>query len=403
MSDKDLQELNAVSSVLSSHIHYKFHAVKTIVTPKKLKYEALPPADKALIGWFPDYLDSLSHSIQLNDSYFGNVAREMAPYWCIEPESQWASATQADVEKMNGLMAQYVREWSELGATQREQSMRPILDACEEIFPSVSTRPNRHVLVPGAGLGRLVVEFVKRGFSTQGNDISYHMLLNSNFILNNTYCENQYVICPFLNKSSHMLRRTNQLRQVYFPDLKPGDISLLNRDYPDIQVEELMSMVAGGFVDLYGPPDMAKLGGGYSDEPSASEFRHENKGRFDVVATCFFLDTSTNIIDTLRAIKHTLKDDGYWINFGPLLWHFENNDEVSMEKIKVQGEWKDVPVPLKGLELSRDDLLELIEKMGFTFKEHRSGIETTYGCETAENMGRWNYKCEFWVCQKTCL
>ena len=40
------------------------------------------------------------------------------------------------------------------------------------------------VLVPGAGLGRLVFEIAVAGFCAQGNEFSLHMLIVSNFILN---------------------------------------------------------------------------------------------------------------------------------------------------------------------------------------------------------------------------
>lgn len=400
MSDKDIEEFNGLTSVLSAHTHFKSNCINTILNPKKLKYQSLSFDDKQLISWFPSYLESLSHSIDLNDSYFSNVAREMGPSWDIELETEWTSPQLNDIEKMKGLMGQYVREWSSLGADERSQSMDPILQACEYLYPDVSQRPNIEVLVPGAGLGRLVVEFVRRGFRTQGNDISYHMLLNSNFILNNTYCANQYVICPFIHKSSNFGKRADQLKQVYIPDFKPGDVSLLNKEYPDIEVDELMSMVAGGFEDLYGPPNLNKITSSYSNSESANEFRVQNGKQFDVIATCFFLDTSTNIIDTLRTIKHALKDDGYWINFGPLLWHFEDNDEIQIHKFKEGDSWRDVPVPLKGLELSRDDLILLINDLGFTFKEQKCNIETTYGGHNSQ-LGGWKYKSEFWVCQKT--
>ena len=40
------------------------------------------------------------------------------------------------------------------------------------------------VLIPGAGLGRLCWECIKLGFSVEGNEVSYHMLLSSDYILN---------------------------------------------------------------------------------------------------------------------------------------------------------------------------------------------------------------------------
>lgn len=404
MSEKDIEEFNALTSVLSSHTEYKNNALRSVLNPKKLKFDSLSLQDKQLLPWFPDYLEKLAHSIDLNNSYFSNVARLMGPSWGVESESEWVNAKSNDTDKFNGLIAQYIREWSSLGSLERKQSMDPILNACELLYPDVSQRPNIEILVPGAGLGRLVVEFVKRGFKTQGNDISYHMLLNSNFILNNTFCENQYVICPFINKSSNILTRNDQLKQVYFPDFNPGDISLLNNEYPEIKVDELMSMVAGGFEDLYGPPNLGKISNNYSNEETSNEFRKDNAKKFNVITTCFFLDTSSNILDTLNTIKHSLKDDGYWINFGPLLWHFEDNDQIQMTKIWDEDNgWKEIPVPLRGLELSRDDLIQLIKDSGFSFIEHKSNIETTYGGYVESQMGGWKYKAEFWVCQKTTL
>jgi carnosine N-methyltransferase len=40
------------------------------------------------------------------------------------------------------------------------------------------------VLVPGAGLGRLVFDIAQQGFSCQGNEFSLFMLFASNFVLN---------------------------------------------------------------------------------------------------------------------------------------------------------------------------------------------------------------------------
>lgn len=401
-SEKQLddEEYRVLSSTLSAHHMYSSWATRSIVTPKKHKYSTLSDREKSLLNWFPNYLQQLEHSIEINSRFFTHVADTMGIQWGGGERENWHSPSETDLDKIRGLMTQYVREWSSDGAKERDISMGRILRTAERVFPDIKSRPEVHVLVPGSGLGRLVVEFVKRGFQTQGNEISYHMLLNCNYLLSDTYCENNFAICPFIHKSSNVDKRNFQCRQVQFPDFCPGDISLLNIEYPEINVQELMSMVSGGFVDLYGPPNIETISDMYTSDSNASEFRKSNEGKFKIVATSFFIDTASNIIEYLETIKHCLDKDGYWINFGPLLWHFENDQtEIDVNSINNNGERNSNKIPLQGLEISKEDLLKLISDVGFEFIEHESNIETSYGGDPRA-LGNWIYKCEFWVCKK---
>ena len=68
-------------------------------------------------------------------------------------------------------------------------------------------------------------------------------------------------------------------------------------------------MVAGDFLEVY-----------------CSE---ANRGKWDCVATCFFIDTAHNVFQYVETIHHCLRDGGVWINYGPLLYHFaEMHGEV---------------------------------------------------------------------------
>lgn len=40
---------------------------------------------------------------------------------------------------------------------------------------------------------------------------------------------------------------------------------------------------------------------------------------------CRQIDTAPNVIQYIEAIKHCLKPGGFWINHGPLQWHFESS------------------------------------------------------------------------------
>jgi hypothetical protein len=42
---------------------------------------------------------------------------------------------------------------------------------------------------------------------------------------------------------------------------------------------------------------------------------------YQVVVTCFFLDTATNVLDHLRRIALLLPAGGVWVNAGPVQWH----------------------------------------------------------------------------------
>lgn len=48
------------------------------------------------------------------------------------------------------------------------------------------------------------------------------------------------------------------------------------------------------------------------------------------------------------------------------------------------------------MELSLEDLLQLMKNMGFTLDKHESGIKTTYSGDPRA-MGGYVYECEYWV------
>lgn len=76
-----------------------------------------------------------------------------------------------------------------------------------------------------------------------------------------------------------------------------------------IRGEHSSGMCAGDFVGVYG---------------SQSDV-------FDCVLTVFFLDTAKNPLEYMRIVYKILKPGGCWIHFGPLTYHFEYEDDNSME------------------------------------------------------------------------
>ena len=80
------------------------------------------------------------------------------------------------------------------------------------------------IVVPGCGLGRLVLELVKEGFGAQGNEVTYFMLYGSNFILNCCTEKEQFEIYPFIHGYTHMEKEEDIFRSVKIPDLVAADV-----------------------------------------------------------------------------------------------------------------------------------------------------------------------------------
>ncbi|KAH8738822.1 hypothetical protein FG386_002277 [Cryptosporidium ryanae] len=230
-----------------------------------------------------------------------------------------------NLSKAKATLRQFVRDWSEHGETERSESYDPILKALVKYLPLDIGNPRRQkVLVPGAGLGRLLFEVAKLGYSCQGNEISYAMLLGSNFILNYMFEKNSIRIYPYLFSLSNRSRKEDNLRPVFIPDVCINEYVKYGHDF---------SMCAGEFVEVY-----------------SSQMQI-----WDAVLTCFFLDTAKNIITYIRTIINLIPPNGVWINLGPLLYHYSGmNDvvsiELSWEEIReiisnyfdiVEEEWKD--------------------------------------------------------------
>ncbi|KAK6453792.1 putative trehalase [Scheffersomyces xylosifermentans] len=392
---EDIEEFKALTSTLSAFYNYHNWETEQLIKPRRIKYGSLSQEEKELVPFYPKHTEHMLMCIGMNQQFTQSLATNIAQDWGVSPNpSDWEPATNNEYDKVRSTLLQVSKEWSDDGKKERAISYDKIVNELVEMYPDESTRQNIKILNPGCGLGRLVMELIVKGFWCQGNEFSYHMLLTSNFVLNHCKFAHSYSIFPYLSKSSHVVKRLNQIRPVSMPDLNPTLIHELSAKNPHIPYEDLMSMTAGSFTDLYGP-DNLEVSDTYTQDAVANEFRSTNKENFDVLVTSFFIDTASNVIDYLKTIHYCLKTGGVWINFGPLLWHFE--DDYSTKFITRDGH--KVQTIMKGLELTREDLIELIEKVGFKFEKHESDIESTY-CGDIKALGSFVYKCEYWVCRK---
>ncbi|EMG48138.1 hypothetical protein G210_1354, partial [Candida maltosa Xu316] len=313
---QDEEEYQALTATLSSFNNFYKHQFENIIKPRLIKFGAMTDSEKKLLPWYQEHTDLLKQCIQQNRLFTEQLATTIARDWGVAGTPlDWTPATTKEFDITNTTLLQLAREWSDEGKDEREVSINMILKELETMYPDEAARSKVKILNPGCGLGRLVMELVMRGFWTQGNEISYHMLLTSSYILN--YCQYPFSnqVFPFLGKSSHLVKRAYQTRGLLIPDIAPYSVlTELKEEKPHIPYDELMSITAGSFLELYGP---VKPGGELKD-PDANELKKSCKESFDVVVTNFFLDTASNIIDYIKAIDNVLKHGGKWINFGPL-------------------------------------------------------------------------------------
>lgn len=302
-----------------------------------------------------------------------------------DPSQNWHGiATAADVNKAHSTIRQFYRDWSAEGQSERDVCYGPVLEDLDREFPDKLDRDEYvRVLVPGAGLGRLVFEICRAGFAAEGNEISYHQLLASSWVLNHTAGAQAHELYPFALHFSNILSRKQQLRKFMVPDVHPG-AAMLEAQSNTQTPFGTMSMSAADFVVLYSNPSQ--------------------KDAFDAVATVFFIDTAPNLIRYIQAIRNCLKPGGIWINVGPLLWHFEDghqrthsgNDDHEGERNQGIGE-------PGGVELTEEEVFLLIERMGFKI-EKRQSPEKRRECgyiQDPDSMLRPLYRPSHWLARKS--
>lgn len=311
----------------------------------------------------------------------------LASYGIPPSNTDWkGTATPGDMDKVRSTIRQFYRDWSLEGSSERSACYIPILSALHRSSAHLtpSQRSNIHVLVPGAGLGRLVFEINRAGYAVEGNEISYHQLFASNWILNSTRAAGTHEFYPWALSFSNHTHRAHQLQKIRIPDVHPGTALAEASEQCKSQIHafERMSMASGDFCVLYKSPEYSAV--------------------FDAVATCFFIDTAPNLIAYIETVKYCLKSGGVWINLGPLLWHFESGPSPGSKtsgREKSTGSNQGIG-EAGSFELADEEVVRLLEHFGFDIVEHEAtGVETGY-IQDPRSMLQNIYKPSFWMARK---
>jgi carnosine N-methyltransferase len=292
---------------------------------------------------------------------------QQAPHLSVAEVSKTKVAS-TQKESMNhskviSTLKQIYRDWTEEGKRERDRCHKPILELLDWLFPNSTNRSQTRILIPGAGLCRLAYDISKMGFYTEANEVSYHMLLASEFILNCASGNQDVIFYPWIHQYSNIPKRECQQRGYVLrpPASFPSNVTMDPNNF---------SVVGGDFNMTYS----------------------KRESSFDVIVTLFFIDTASNDLNSYLNVIHTiLKSGGYWIQLGPLLYHHE------------------------GLEYTAEEVMDLTEAHGFEIVEFngrgtmstsqlgcRNGVKVIDGVYAAmpESMMHHVYHNMFFVARK---
>jgi carnosine N-methyltransferase len=416
----DPEEVRVIFSALDSFLQYARTAHLNVTHVRRQSFYSLPQAHWQMLAAPPfnylDTLDKVDDAIDSNAELARAIVRTgLQSFQAVETEpgsepvlpAEWqGSAKGSDIDKARSTLRQFYRDWSAEGAAERQACYGPVVNALENERRkkgAETATSDRHeggktlqplrVLVPGAGLGRLLFDLCCQGYEVEGNEISYHQLLASSYILNCTDRAGQHNIYPWIHSFSNHLTRTNHLRGYAVPDIHPATAITSISNTPSqqdigmtIRPGGSMAMCASDFLLLYGDTEHSEI--------------------YDAVASVFFLDTAPNLIRYLETIWHCLRTGGILINVGPLLWHFENNPPGSHglatdKDEETQGGSSDstgIADP-GSFELTDDEVMALLDKLGFVIEKKEHGVHAPY-IQDSKSMMQTTYRASVWVARK---
>ena len=359
-AEKDPEEYRHLRNVVSAFFNYQIDSLRDLARTERDFKSIDEKYLKRMSFNYTERLDKLKKAIWQNYSFLLKVADPYKNMFKLYKGKNGEILMEPllvevkDIIKMRSTLRLFTRDWAMDGIEERNSTYKPILNELKNFFEKKTKKEFQdgiNILVPGAGLGRLMYEIAKLGFKSQGNEFSYYMLLCSNFIFNNTTKKDEFVLQPFIHSFSNIFNEETPFKKILIPDENLGE-ELSKTDTGE------MSMVAGEFCHVY----------------------KDKINFFDGIATCYFIDTANNIIEYIETIHNIVKIGGLWVNIGPLLYHYtENENEISIE-------------------LSWEEVKHIIIGYGFEFKKIET-VKTTYSTNK-DSMTQRIYNCIFFSAVK---
>ena len=418
-SAHDVAERNVAYQALDSFHKYRSVAHSTIHRRRQNLY-ALPSSQWRQLAAPPfnllDNLSAVDDAIDAN-ARLAEAILNVASQSMNFPHDEGSSdehpgdghARANDHNKAESTLRQFYRDWSKEGF---EKEVKPLLDliladlatySSNREQSTSSTSPNTphnpqtsqnqplDILLPGSGLSRLLLSLTLHGHNATGNEISYHQLMASHFILNaNTAGAHSWTIYPWATNFSNTISRTHQLRSYTIPDIDPATV--VADAHAAGNVVGTMGMAAGDFVTSFNEED--------------------SKREYDAVVTVYFIDTAPNLFRYIQTVHNCLRQGGLWINVGPLLWHFDaraNSRPGTPREAPGTDETQrreDAGIAEPGsFELTHEEVVELVARSGFEILKEEILADDGDGgvgayIQQPDGMMQMRYRCGHWVARK---
>ena len=335
--------------ILDIFFNYKEDSLKDI---EKMENDFKSIGDKYLSYLSFDYttrINKIKQGILTNEKFLLDIINKYNNNHSKNSTKFNSSKRLIEINKLRSTLKLFIRDWTIEGKKERDITYNPIITEMKKYFLNFK---DKKILIPGAGLCRLAFEIAKLGCNVDAIEVSYYMLICSDFIFNSNLTKNKYQIQPLIH-SFNCLKKENDPFQIF--------------NFPDENINEIMNKNDFGKLNII-PGDFILS---YKDKNNC----------YDGVITSFFLDTANNIIQFIEIIYNILKKGGIWINIGPLLYHFHDiQNEVSIE-------------------LSWEEVKKIILKFGFEIKNEKM-IDSTYS-SIEERLKTTFYTCIFFTAIKS--
>lgn len=191
-----------------------------------------------------------------------------------------------------------LRDWSMTCEHVGVSTYQPTIDIIKELIPSCKGE----VLLPGAAMGRLALQIAREGFNVEANDASRLFLTAADYLLNRPPASG--TVFPVAHVFSENWSLAEQYVEIEVPKPSPSEVANGSK----------FTMVPGDFIKTYG-----KGCAGHR--------------KFDVIVTCFFIDTASDPVELFQVLDDLLVAGGVWLNVGPLNWRKEARLKLNYEEV----------------------------------------------------------------------